>query len=314
MRRFVMSHRRSDGRRGERGQVLVIFSLGLVAIVAMVGLVLDGGDTFVRKRDQQNVADHAAMAAGYAYAMSGGSSATAASAAWSTAAANGYTNLANGVSISVSLDAAGSSARHITVTITKPHANNFAGVVGLSSWNVTTTATVEAGWANGVVGAMPIIFNLSAFQTHGIGPDNAFTYSEPPSGSEDIPKTPDTFNWTMYCDNCNADSNTVDTLIVAGGVNTVVDLSYLITPLNAGSHATLYSDLATYAVGTDFPVPLVDSNGLMVGFVMFHLTGSVGGSTKTISGYFTGEVNPSAMTITSDAPPGVGTYIVKLTN
>jgi Flp pilus assembly protein TadG len=304
---------RPGGRRRERGQVLVIFALGLVAIVAMVGLVLDGGDTFVRKRDQQNVADQAAMAAGYSYMMNNYSAASASSAAWSTAAANGYTNLANGVSISVTLDAAGSVPRHITVTITKPHRNNFAGVVGLSSWPVTTTATVEAGWANGVVGAMPIIFNLSAFQSHGVGPDNAFTYSEPPSGSQDVPQTPDTFNWTMYCNNCNADSNTVDSLIVAGGVETVVDLSYLITPLNAGSHATLYSDLATYAVGTDFPVPLVDSNGLMVGFVMFHLTGSVGGSTKTISGYFTAEVNPSAMTITN-APVGIGTPIVKLTN
>ena len=89
-------------RRRERGQVLVIFALGLVAIVAMVGLVLDGGDTFVRKRDQQNVADHAAMAAGYAYAMSNGSSSAAATAAWNTASSNGYTNLSNGVSISVS--------------------------------------------------------------------------------------------------------------------------------------------------------------------------------------------------------------------
>ena len=308
-----MSGSRQARRRGERGQVLVIFALGLVAIVAMTGLVLDGGDTFVRRRDQQNVADHAAMAAGYAYGMSNGSAAAAASAAWSTSASNGYTNLADGVSVSVSLDAAGGGARHITVAITKPHQNHFAGIVGLSSWNVTTTATVEAGWANGVVGAMPIIFNQKAF-AHGKGPDNEFTYSEPPPGSEDVPKTADTFNWTMYCNDCNADSSTVDTLIRGHGTNTVVDLSFLITPLNAGSHATLYSTLATYAVGTDFPVPLVDDNGLMVGFVMFHLTGSVGGDTKQIRGYFTGEVNPSAMTITSDAPPGIGTYVVKLTN
>lgn len=309
-----MLQSRPDRRRREGGQVLVIFALGLIAIVAMVGLVLDGGDTFVRRRDQQNVADHAAMAAGYAYAMSNGSSTAAANAAWSTSASNGYTNLSNGVTVSVSLDAVSTGPRHITVTITKPHQNNFAGVVGLSSWPVTTTATVEAGWANGVVGAMPIIFNLSAFQSHGLGPDHAFTYNEPPPGSQDVPQTPDTFNWTMYCDNCNADSSTVDSLIVDGGVETVVDLSFKITPLNAGSHATLYSDLATYAVGTDFPVPLVDSNGLMVGFVMFHLTGSVGGSTKTISGYFTDEVNPSAMTITSTPSPATGTYIVKLTN
>ena len=47
----------------QSGQILAIFALALVAIVAMVGLVVDGGFTFVQKRDQQNVADAAAMAA-----------------------------------------------------------------------------------------------------------------------------------------------------------------------------------------------------------------------------------------------------------
>jgi hypothetical protein len=308
-----MSRFRPDVRRGERGQVLVVFALALVAIVAMTGLVIDGGDTFVRRRDQQNVADQAAMAAGYGYA-NGGSTSAATSAAWNTAAANGYQNLANGTSVQVDFDALGVNGRHITVTVTKPHVNSFSGIVGMPSWNVTTTATVVAGWANGVMGAMPIIFNVEAFAAHGIGPDNAFSYDEPPAGSEDVPQGPTTFNWTMYCSDCNADSSTVDALILAGGMDTIVDLTWLITPLNAGSHATLYSDLATYAVGTEFPVPLVDDGGLMVGFVMFHLTGSVGGSTKQLSGYFTGDVNPSSMQVRTDMPAGLGTYIVKLTN
>ena len=310
MTRFV----RRERRRGERGQVLVVFSLALVAIVAMTGLVLDGGDTFVRRRDQQNAADLAAMAAGYAYMMNGSSTAAAAGAAWSTAAANGYQNLSNGVAIQVTFDPPAPNGRHITVTISKPHQNNFSGIVGLSSWDVTTTATVVVGWANGVMGAMPIVFNVDAY-TRGIGPDNAFSYDEPPPGSEDVPQTDATFNWTVYGNDVNADSSTVDGLIVAGGMDTIVDLTWLITPLNAGSHATLYSDLATYAVGTEFPVPLVDDSGLMVGFVMFHLTGSVGGDTKQISGYFTGEINPSSMQVRTDLPAGsVGTPIVKLTN
>ena len=67
-----------DGSR-ERGQVLVIFALALVAIMAMTGLVLDGGSAFVQRRDMQNVSDSAAMAAGYAYSM-GGTAGTATSA------------------------------------------------------------------------------------------------------------------------------------------------------------------------------------------------------------------------------------------
>ena len=49
-------------RRSERGQVLVIVALGLVTIVAMVGLVIDGGRAWTRQRDTQNGADAVAKA------------------------------------------------------------------------------------------------------------------------------------------------------------------------------------------------------------------------------------------------------------
>jgi hypothetical protein len=46
----------------ERGQVLVIVAVGLLAIVAMVGLVIDGGFAWGRQRDTQNGADAVAKA------------------------------------------------------------------------------------------------------------------------------------------------------------------------------------------------------------------------------------------------------------
>jgi len=49
-------------RRNERGQVLVIVAGGLVVIVAMVGLVIDGGFAWSRQRDTQNGADAVAKA------------------------------------------------------------------------------------------------------------------------------------------------------------------------------------------------------------------------------------------------------------
>jgi len=49
-------------RRAERGQVLVIVAMGMLAIVAMVGLVIDGGYAWVRQRDTQNGADAVAKA------------------------------------------------------------------------------------------------------------------------------------------------------------------------------------------------------------------------------------------------------------
>jgi len=309
MRRFASDERR-DG-----GQILVIFALALTAIVAMTGLVLDGGSTFVQRRNMQNVADNAAFAAAYAYGMGGGVSGAQA-AAISTAASNGYTDGTGGVTLTMFTNAAGGVGRTFAVTITAPHGNNFAGIVGMPSWQITTTATTKAGWPNGVKGAMPIIFNQAAFGPNSTGIGNEVTFSEPPSGSADVPQGPTTFNWTMYCDQCNADSNVVDSLIVSGGLSSTTTLNDKISPLNAGSHATLYSDLALYGIGHDFPVPIVDDNGLMVGWAMFHVTGSIGGSTKSISGYFISPINANNFLIDDTAPAGgqFGNYTVTLIN
>lgn len=57
MRRFT---RRPGG--GDEGQVLVMVALMMVGLVAVVGLVSDGGLVFSQRRDLQNVADAAAAA------------------------------------------------------------------------------------------------------------------------------------------------------------------------------------------------------------------------------------------------------------
>jgi len=295
----------SDRRVSERGQMLVIFALAMVALIGMVGLIIDGGDTALQRRDQQNVADAAAMAAGYAYVN--GLDETAA--AQTVAAANGYVNGTNNTTVSVTI---GSST--ITVDVTRPHRNYFSGVVGFNSWNVSTTATVLAGYPNGAYGAMPLIFNQDAFEAHQ-DPNSPFGFSEPDPGTEDVPQGDDQFNWTVFCTasgggsatpapgatpdpgaECNADSDTVRELINDEGTSTVVYLDDEIGPLNAGTHNTLFSDLSGF-VGSDYPVAIVDDDGGLIGWATFHITGSVGGSTKQISGYFDIELNAPPMTI-----------------
>lgn len=49
-------------RRSESGQILVIVAVGMVAFVAMVGLVIDGGYAWGQQRATQNAADAAAKA------------------------------------------------------------------------------------------------------------------------------------------------------------------------------------------------------------------------------------------------------------
>ena len=47
-----MTRRTASRTRANDGQIIVIFALGLVAMIAMVGLVLDGGSTFAQRRGQ----------------------------------------------------------------------------------------------------------------------------------------------------------------------------------------------------------------------------------------------------------------------
>jgi len=49
-------------RPAERGQILVIVAVGMIAFIAMVGLVIDGGNAWGQQRETQNAADSAAKA------------------------------------------------------------------------------------------------------------------------------------------------------------------------------------------------------------------------------------------------------------
>jgi Flp pilus assembly protein TadG len=268
-----------DRHRAERGQLLAIFALAMVGLIGMIGLIIDGGDTALQRRDQQNVADAAAMAAGYAYVNEQDETA----AAKSVAAANGYADGSNNTTVTVL-----SLSDRITVNVTRPHRNFFSGALGFASWDVTTTASVTAGPIVAAYGLMPIIFNQVAWEANR-DPSNPISFGEPPSGSADIPITTTEFNWTLFCTangtGCNGNTSTIGEWILADGVSTTVALSDTINPQNAGAHTELYSALFG-AIGESFPVAIVDDSGQLTGFALFHLTGTSGGSTKQISGWF----------------------------
>jgi Flp pilus assembly protein TadG len=58
-----MAAHRDRQRHGEEGQILAIVAGGVIALLLLAGLVLDGGIVFVNRRDAQNAADLMAMAA-----------------------------------------------------------------------------------------------------------------------------------------------------------------------------------------------------------------------------------------------------------
>lgn len=76
-------------KKPERGQALIVIAIALVVLAGMAGLVIDGGNTFLDRRNAQNAADSAALAGALAR-IRGGQNPT--SAALAAAAQNGYAN------------------------------------------------------------------------------------------------------------------------------------------------------------------------------------------------------------------------------
>jgi Flp pilus assembly protein TadG len=323
----AMQHVHRDRR--DRGQVLVIFVVALVAICGMVGLVLDGGSAFAQRRTEQNVADLAAMAGATAYLNTTGDPATklaaAEAAARTIATDNGFTHGTDNVVVNVTA-AATSLAGSVQVDITKPHRNNFAAIMGMATWPVSVTATaVSSDSPNAANGAMPLLFNEEAFpgaicDESGPTPCVPEVYQLPGTGNEDVPQDATQFNWTIFCtasgNPCNANSDGVRELIDGNGTATTVTLDDDIGPLNAGSHTTLFMALEAYTSGV-FPVPIVDDDGNMVGWAYFKLLAIEGNSEKVIRGYFVSPVNAEQLVVNptgTGASLETGVYTIRLTN
>jgi hypothetical protein len=206
-------------------------------------------------------------------------------AAQSVAAANGYVDGVDNTTVTVI-----NGADSITVDVSRPHRNYFSGILGFASWGVSATASVVAGIPNVASGTMPIIFNEDAYYDPlNLDPDNPAIFGEPPVGTEDVPQDDSTFNWTVFCvaggDTCNASSDVVGDWVDDGGISAEVTAEWEIAPLNAGAHTTLFDAMANM-VGEEFPVAIVDDDGVLQGWAWFHLTGSLGGSTKSLTGWF----------------------------
>ena len=90
-------------RRGESGQVLPLIAVCLTAIMGFAGMSVDVGYFEYHQRQEQSAADAAALGAAQQLAYAGcPSSSSAKTAAYNDIASNGYTNGANGVTVSVS--------------------------------------------------------------------------------------------------------------------------------------------------------------------------------------------------------------------
>jgi Flp pilus assembly protein TadG len=316
----------------QRGQILVIFALSLVAITAMVGLILDGGSAFAQRRAEQNAADLAALAAANDLIVNQGS-ADWQGTALEVARLNGYEHGKDGTTVTVTchncpgqaLDAAFDGVQ-VTVDIAATHRNAFAGVVGMPTWEVGVTATSKTGWPNTATGPGPFIVSKDAFDDSGF-PSSCTDADNPcelTHADADTPSTATEFAWTDfgYDKPCEVTGNVDDDALQdylddQGDFTITVDFGCYIAQHNLGVMNNIVARLETLVPMT-FPVPIVDAAGRFVGFASFVMTGAKPlGENSTISGYFESEFQEQRLDVRS---PGFGTatfggsYVLKLIN
>lgn len=309
-------HRTGSEGAPERGQIIVIFALALVAIVAMVGLVLDGGSAFAQRREEQNAADLAALTGANVYLLTGDQTASTA-AARANAATNGFTHGTNGTTVEVLYDFTNGAA--VRVNVSSPHRNNFASVVGMPTWAVSTTAKAITGIPDTVSGAAPMIFSVDAFGSNGQplpqygNPNSPYPFGDT---NNDAPDTPGDFAWTNYGTG-NVNTNQVRNIIEGSLViSKTIDFGEYIGQHNNGNHTALYSDVQDNLAGTDVPVPIVDANGNFQGWATLHIVSATGGSSKDINGYFVSSFLSAQLTVGGcsggTCPRFFGTYVLNL--
>ena len=180
------------GRDGERGQILILFAGGLITLILFVGLVVDGGNAFLNRRDGQNSADLGALAGTKKLAdtwrQTGGQSGVYAGtnayqAIATTMTANNCTTADNctwtaryvGPRAGTTFQDLGAvnpgdtnipgwnggfKAIGVKVDVTRTPRTYFLGVIGQSTWTVGTTATAITGRPASAPGGqlLPIAF------------------------------------------------------------------------------------------------------------------------------------------------------------
>lgn len=336
-------HRPSNGGStgaSRRGQIVPLFALVLVTMLGVAGLVVDIGGTWGQERTQQKVADTAALAAATTVA-NGALKPAVIQAALDSAAANGYP--ASEVTVNIpptsgayapggsesgplsTNDCSTLAARPcwVEVVINRPHANSFAGLLGMPTFGVTADGVATAGIANSVTsGIAPIMFNYRAVQAPDSGSSQVYCSGQqnhcPPATT--FPLNNQQFNWTTFCisnANCNVNAADAKTIIDGGNFQAQVDLGMFLGPHNSGNPNSVCMALKDqYPTGGEMPVAISDDNGIMVGFWVWRFDPTQTDCTGTtdIAGSFVDDITstlPLSITAGSSAAT-FGQYIVRL--
>lgn len=128
--------------KSESGQVLVLLALGMVGLIGLMALAIDGGSGFADRRHAQNAADNAAYAGSLAWLENRD---------WQAASrniilSNGYDNSNSTHTLSISTTNTGCPEQGAIVTVTLNTTVNtaFAPIIGVNQVNNTVRAVSRA--------------------------------------------------------------------------------------------------------------------------------------------------------------------------
>lgn len=185
----------------DRGQVLVIFAGGLVAILAIAALVIDLGFTFMIRRQEQNAADPGAIAAARFIRAAGGTNADMVSVACFYAHQNGFfggptstascipANDPDGTVLTVNHPPSAAAGElqgrmdMVEVILERPHRTFLGNVIGIANINVASSAVAAFSKGDSNSNSLIALDNTSACQTASVsgGASVTITASVDPS-------------------------------------------------------------------------------------------------------------------------------------
>lgn len=242
--------------RSERGQILVIVAAGMIAIVALVALVIDGGYAWAKQRDTQNSADASAeagatlMMQNLAGVSPAKTDADVAAAVTQTAADNGttidvayYTDINGSMVTSSGAVTADESlaatvgggaippgASGVLARATQDFDTFLARVVGFSQFTSTEDATAVSGYLEGVCSAaagcnvLPVTFPVTIYDCDGT---NSVVYQHPEAF---WPNPSDVVVVPLCAGNSPGNTGWLDWTPTAGGASELEDA--ITTPSN----------------------------------------------------------------------------------
>jgi Flp pilus assembly protein TadG len=162
-------------RTDQPGQILVLFVISLVAIFAMLGLLMDGGQALALRRQLQNAGDTAALTAANALIQSGANAGCSATTGPPPGAARAAIVTAAQAAVHANLPGIPNSAIQVTcpsgwgnfavqVNIDSRSPGYFGGILGINGFAVATTSQALNGKPPG--GARYSVVELDPSNAH----------------------------------------------------------------------------------------------------------------------------------------------------